>query len=596
MRVYDHLRFTQPPHPRIGSFITIAKKPLQIKTLQDNACAIIETYSLADGVVMSKVSKYLNQHILGEVVTDSAIRARFSTDASVLTITPEMIVYPRVTNDIRKVARFAWQLAEKGHVLSLTARGAGTDDTGGAIGAGAIIAMTAHMNRIFEYDAKQKLVRVQPGVNIGTMKEALALQGAIIPVLADDAYYTTIGGAVGYNTTNHLSGKYGAIDEWIDQIEVVLANGDVLQTKRLNKRELSKKKGLPGLEGDIYRKLDALIDDNQELIQSKLSDVVDTTGYSRLRDVKQKDGSFDLLPLLAGSQGTLGIVSEMILRTEFLNEHPAVALLAFSSSDKARDAVDELAKLNPDSLEYFDGLYFEEARAQGKQYGFYEAASGDSPVSVVLCATFGDFSKRARAKALKKVEKLATQFDAYVVTAEDEAQAMELAIVRDVTAFVLLPDAHEVSAPPLFDGVYVPFDRFEDFAVAVRKLAKKHSVTLPLYVRPMEGIVSTRPNLQLKKVGDKQKIFKLLDEYANLVVDHNGVLIAESNEGRFKSATAFKQIDDDIKELFSQVKAIFDPFSILNPGVKQPTELKKLVADLRSTYDTASIADYVPHS
>lgn len=545
---------------------------------------------------MSKVSKYLNQHILGEVVTDAAVRARFSTDTSVLTMTPEMIVYPRVTNDIRKVARFAWQLAEKGHVLALTARGAGTDDTGGAIGDGAIIALSAHMNRIFEHDTKQKLIRVQPGVNVGALKEALALQGATIPVLGGDAQYTTIGGAVAYNASNHMSGKYGAMDTWVNQLEVVLASGDVLQTSRLSKRELNKKKGLPGLEGDIYRKLDALIDDNKDLIDAKLADIVDTTGYTRLRDVKQKDGSFDLAPLFAGSQGTLGIISEMIINTELLNEHPAIAFLTFTDGEKARDAIDLLVKLKPASLEYFDAAYFDEALKQGKHYSFYDEAAKDSPIHIVVCVTFDDFSKRVRAKAIKKVIKLATQFESGVFTAEDEADAAELAIARDVTTFVIVPEESDVSAPPLFDGAYVPFERFEDFAAATRKLAKKHAVTLPLYVRPIEGIVSTRPNLQLKKVGDKQKVFKLLDEYAALVEAHNGVLIAETNEGRFKSVTAYKQIDDDVKELFSQVKSIFDPFGILNPGVKQPTEIKKLVSQLRSSYDTASFADYVPHS
>jgi len=106
---------------------------------------------------MSKVAAYLQEHILGEVSTNPAILAAFSHDMSVLEITPEMVVYPRVTNDIRKIARFTWQLAEKGHVLPLTVRGNGTDETGGAIGKGIIVTMPAHMNRIFEFDPKQKI-------------------------------------------------------------------------------------------------------------------------------------------------------------------------------------------------------------------------------------------------------------------------------------------------------------------------------------------------------------------------------------------------------------------------------------------------------
>ncbi|MDB5165648.1 MAG: hypothetical protein JWM00_538 [Candidatus Saccharibacteria bacterium] len=544
---------------------------------------------------MSKVAKYLNEHILGEVVTEAAIRARFSTDASVLTMTPEMVIYPRVTNDIRKVARFAWQLAEKGHILPLTARGGGTDDTGAAISKGAIISLTAHMNTIFEYDAKQKLVRVQPGVSEVTLQAALALQGMTIPALSDNSHASTIGGAIGYNASHATAGRYGAADAAVQQLEVVLANGDVLQTDRLSKRDLNKKKGTQGFEGDIYRKLDALIDDNKELIESKLYDVTDAIGYSRIRDVKHKDGSFDLAPLIAGSQGTLGIISEMILKTDFAHEYPAIAILAFSSSNDARDAVDAIAKTSPSFLEYFDAAFFDEALKHGKHYGFYDEATDKEAIATVLIVGFDDFRGRARHKSLKKLTKIAKQFNARLTSSDDE-HAKEIAVARDVVSFVLVPAQAGESTPPLFDGAFVPFERFEDFSAAVAALATKHHVLLPLYARPLDGIVSTRPNLQMKKVGDKQKIFKLLDEYANIVTAHNGYLISQANEGRLKTTIAYKQLDDDLKEFFKQVKDIFDPFGILNPGVKQPNELKQLVADLRPTYDTAAFADSVPHN
>jgi FAD/FMN-containing dehydrogenase len=110
---------------------------------------------------MSKVAAYLQEHIQGEVSTNSAILTALGRDMGVLEITPEMAVYPRVTSDIRKVARFSWQLAEKGHVLPITIRGNGSDQTGGAIGKGISIVTPAHMNTVFELDPKQKLVRLQ---------------------------------------------------------------------------------------------------------------------------------------------------------------------------------------------------------------------------------------------------------------------------------------------------------------------------------------------------------------------------------------------------------------------------------------------------
>jgi len=543
---------------------------------------------------MSKVASYLQEHILGEVSTNPAILSAMSHDGSVLEIQPDMVVYPRVTSDIRKVARFAWQLAEKGHVLPLTARGNGTDETGAAIGSGVIVSFPAHMNRIFEFDAKQKLVRLQPGVNARSLNDALMLHGVGVPAFPYSATSSTVGGAVANNASGPLSGKYGDMSRWVHQLEVVLANGDILQTGRISKRELNKLKGKQTFEGEIYRNLDNLIEDKKQLIEQKLvSDIRDNVGYSSIAKVKHKDGSFDLTPLFVGSQGTLGIISEMILKSEFMSAHVAIAVAAFTSINAARDALDELSLLEPAFLEYFDGELFTLAAAQGKRYSFNQAAV-DTPKAVVVIG-FDDFNEHARAKKLKKVNKLLKKLDALVTSADGE-EAAELMAIREVSAYSLVPADNDASAPPLIDGAYVPRERFEDFSLAVAALADKYHIQMPLHSRVLENIFYARPSLQLKKVGDKQKIFKILDEYSTLVDAHSGHLIAEDGEGRVKARFAYVPLDPEILELFTEVKAIFDPFNILNPGVKQTLDIRELVSHLRADYNLSLGANYVPYN
>src|ERR1700712_5163045 len=115
---------------------------------------------------MNKIAVYLNEHLLGEVNSSKALRRRFSTDASVLTITPEIVAFPRVTNDVRKIARFSWQLAEKGHILPITARGFGGDTTGASIGKGFLINTSAYLNEIIQLAPKDRLLHVQPGASL----------------------------------------------------------------------------------------------------------------------------------------------------------------------------------------------------------------------------------------------------------------------------------------------------------------------------------------------------------------------------------------------------------------------------------------------
>ena len=255
---------------------------------------------------MSKVAHYLQEHLVGEVMTSTDARRYFATDASIFQLAPALVVYPRNENDVRKTARFTWQLAERGRVIPLTARGAGTDQTGAALSSGIMLVFPAHMNRILELDTKANTVTIEPGINFGKLQQALHTHGRFVPAYPASIEYSTIGGAIANNATGEHTVKYGDMRRYVRGLRVVLANGEVIETHRLSKRELSKKLGLATFEGEIYRSVDTLLEEQKELVERMRPVTMhDNTGYS-LHDVKHKDGSFDLTPLFVGSQGTLG--------------------------------------------------------------------------------------------------------------------------------------------------------------------------------------------------------------------------------------------------------------------------------------------------
>lgn len=535
---------------------------------------------------MSKIAGYLQEHLQGEVSTNDGVRAAFSHDTSILEMMPEMVIYPRVTNDIRKVMRFVWQLAEKGHTLPVTPRGGGTDATGAAIGKGIIISTPAHMNEILEFDGKQRLVRLQPGVGARALNTALILHGLAVPTFVKTNSRITVAGAIASGATQWFS-AVSSLSTTTQQLEIVLSNGDVLQTERLSKRELNKRKGLQTFEGEIYRALDNLIEDNKELIEQKIGiDTADSSGYSMIAQVKQRDGSFDLTPLFVGSQGTLGIISELILKAEFFNGRYAIAAIAFSSKEAARDSLDALRAFEPAFLEYFDGDFFQAATRRGKKYDFYQ----NNEEAVVLIG-FNDFNERARRKKLQRVTKYFTKQEVIIDARDDSSTAEELLAVLEVGSYVALPTEASLASPPLFDGVFVPPERFEEFRSAVELLASKYHVSLPIRYRVLDSTVHTRPTLSFQKVGDKQKLFKLLDEFTDLVGQYGGALVSTSGEGRVKARFAHKQLDEDVLLLYKAIKEIFDPYNLLNPGVKQAAEIRELIALLRKDYDTAALRD-----
>lgn len=538
---------------------------------------------------MSKVAAYLRGHINGEVCTRGDVRGAMSTDMGALQVVPEMVIYPRNTNDIRKIARFSWQLAEKGHVLPVTARGSGTDSTGASIGKGALVVLPAHMNGVCEYDAKQKFVRVQAGATLTALQSALNLQGTVIPSLVGVHPYATIGGAIANSASGRLVGKYGTIAKAISQLEVVLANGDVLQTSRISKREFNRKKGLQGFEGDIYRGIDGILEEYHDVIEAIPEG--DMTGYNAIADVSQKDGGIDLAPLFVGSEGTLGIISEMILRTEFKSTHTAAASLVFSSANEARDAVDVLMGMNPAFVEYFDAALFDTAASLGRTYSFYQSAAEQFAPQVVLIVGFDDFNERARTKVLKKIEKKFNANKEVVVSSEDSDDS-ELLQALDVMLQGRYPDHSDVYAPEILSGFYVPAPQLENFLNKLAELAEKEHCTLPISGHMVTGIFSLHPTLSLRRVSDKQQVVKLPELVAKLVTDCGGATISAGGEGRLRSHATYAQCSTKQLAMYDAIRKVFDPHGTLNPGVKQPIEIRTLVSKLRSEPEAGQFARF----
>jgi len=174
-----------------------------------------------------KISHYLQQHLVGEVMTSKDALDYFSTDGSVFTIRPKVIVYPRNTNDVRKVARFTWQLAERGHIIPTTARGKGTDWSGAAIGEGVILVFPAHMNKILELDKDH--VVVQPGAIYAKVEQSLHTHYRFLPPYPASLEYSTIGGAVANNSAGEKSFKYSDTRKYTKSLNVVLANGELIE-------------------------------------------------------------------------------------------------------------------------------------------------------------------------------------------------------------------------------------------------------------------------------------------------------------------------------------------------------------------------------
>ncbi len=544
---------------------------------------------------MSKVAHYLQQHVIGEVLTTPDIRRYFSTDGSVLASLPSVVMYPHNENDVRKTARFTWQLAERGRVIPITARGMGTDQSGAAIGTGIIMVFPAHMNKILELDGKTGLVTVEPGLNYGKLQQTLHTHGRFLPPYPSSLEYSTIGGAISNNSGGEKTIKYGKTRDFVKKLRVVLANGEVIETRRLSKRELDKKLGLTTLEGEIYRSLDTLIEENSQLIKNFRLGVSKNSAGFDIFDVKHKDGSFDLSPLIIGSQGTLGIVTEAVLSTSPHNPDTTVIAALFDDIQVAEQVILELRKLSesPSAIEMVDEalLNFVDQQNPHQLKGVFTKPFP----RIVLLIEFDNLNARLQSKMVKKATKILKNNQVvYKIESEDLAKE-KLWKIRNSSAILYSHSDGGAKPLPIIEDGIVPVEKFSEFLAGIYLLFEKYKLVPSVWGHAGDANLHVQPILDLSLVGDRQKIFKLMEEYSELVIGLGGSTSGEHGDGRLRAPYLKKLYGDEIYAIFEKIKLIFDPYNTLNPGVKVNVSIDEIKPLLRQEF-TINHAQHLPHN
>lgn len=545
---------------------------------------------------MNKVAHYLQEHLVGEVMTGEDARRYFSTDSSIFEITPAIIAYPRNENDVRKTARFTWQLAERGRVIPITARGSGTDTTGAALGRGVLLVFPAHMNKILELDTKSGSVTVEPGLNYAKLQQTLHTHGKFLPPAPASMEYSTLGGAVANNAGGEKSIKYGTTQNYVDGLRVVLANGEVIQTKRLSKRELSKKLGLATFEGEVYRSLDALIEENSDIVDSTRLDVTKNAAGYNIASVKGKDGSFDLTPLIIGSQGTLGIVTEITMATESYN--PASTLIAAFVDDAnvLQEVVHELRKLPkvPSSIEIVDDnlLRYVNQFNPNQLRGIVKQPFP----RFVLLVEFDDISTKMQKKLAKKAGKIFDHRQLTYQVASEEEEVEQLWKIRHSVASVLSHGRDSAEAVPIIDDGIVPVDKISELIQGTYFLFDKYKLPITIWGHVGNGNLHVQPLLDLGQVGDRQKVFRIIEDYNNLVISLGGSTSAQHNDGRLRGPYLEKLYGPEAYEVFRKVKRIFDPYGTLNSGVKIDVTLDEIKPLVRHEFSFEHLYNHMPRT
>lgn len=532
---------------------------------------------------MNKIVKYLNQHIVGNVFDKPSILEAYSEDRSILKITPRFVAIPYNLNDVRRLVKFSNQLAEKGYELPITVRGSGLDKTGADLGSGMVISMEK-MNDILEIDERSRLVRVQAGATIEKIQTVLALHGLSLPISVNPK--ETIGGVIANLPSDPSSKKYDGISRYIDRIEVVLSTGDYIQTVNATLRGLNRAKGLSNYEGAIYRDVDNLLNDEFDTVEDVSEEPGESAsrGYQMITKVfSARHKTFDLLPLFFGSQGTLGVITEVILKVEpAINRSTRVAL-GFSSVRPAINFLEDAAELDASSLDIYDSAIIRAAASTGKELSICEPLLGRGYYVIV---SFNDSPMKNRRKLKKLLQDLPDSTNIAIETPDnrDEFEALSAALTS------YLNDT-EGERTPLVDDAYVPAEQLPNFLVGLKALAESYETQLPIYGSYAISTYTVRPEIDMTSVDGRQSAVQFIKDYYSLLKDYDGRIVAGGGEGRTKGMVTTRDLPENERELYEQVKKIFDPNNILNPEVKLGATRESVMKHLRTNNKTGIITD-----
>ncbi len=540
---------------------------------------------LLSGIISLDMSllKQIQNLIKGEVKSDEQTLATFSKDASLYKLKPKMVVFPKDSEDIKKIVR--WVAAEKKNdsTLSLTARAAGTDMSGGALTESIMVSMTKYFNHIKKIG--KDYVVVEPGTYYRDLEKELAKNHLLLPSYTASKELCTVGGMVANNSGGELNLNYGKTEKYVEELKMVLSDGSEATFGPLTMPELEKKKALQTLEGEIYRRTFDLIDSNYDVLQKAKPNVSkNSAGYYLWNVYDKQKGIFDLTKLIVGSQGTLGIVTEIKFKLVKPQSREHLLLIFLSDLHQLPGVVNHLLTFKPQSIESYDDHTFRiamkllpdiVARLKGNffklMFSFLPEAwmvlTGGIPKLVILAEFTSDDDQDAIERAREAQESL-KEFEVPTRLVLDERDAQKYWVIRRESFNMLRHHVSGMRTAPFIDDFVVQPDKLADFLPKLYEILNKYNLLYTIAGHVGDGNFHIIPLMKLGDPNAPKVIKELGDEVYKLVFEYEGSMSGEHNDGLVRGPYLKQMYGEKILDLFLQTKRIFDPQDIFNPGKK----------------------------
>lgn len=537
----------------------------------------------------------------GDIDTDLEHRQEKSHDASLFELVPKVIVAPRDTEDIKRLVTVVNQVRKDNKDISLTARSAGTCMSGGSITESVLVDFVKYFNNVEEVTSSY--ARTQPGVYYRDFERQTFEHNALMPSYPASRDLCTVGGMVANNSGGEKSLEFGKTEKFVTALEVVLADGNSYSIKPLNEKELADKLKQNDFEGKLYQRVHALLDKNYDKIMAAKPHVSkDSTGYHLWNVWDKKKGIFDLNQLIIGSQGTLGLVTDIKFRLVPRPKHTGTLVIFLRQIDSLGEIINKVLLHKPASFEGFDNytlmlsfkLFFFFHKNLGWA-GMIKLAFQLLPNALMLMRgipkmiLLAEFTGDTPEEVAKKVHNLRNDLKEFGQKAlfeedETEAKSRKFWIMRRESFNLLRQKVRDKHTAPFIDDLVVPPEHLPEFLPKLRGIINKYKLLATVAGHMGDGNFHVIPLMKIEERTERKKLRPAMKEVNELVLSYGGSLSGEHNDGMIRGPWLEQMYGEDIVKLFMEVKHIFDPHNIFNPHKKTDADWDYTLSKIRKHF------------
>lgn len=505
----------------------------------------------------------LKRETRGEVLFSPGARARYSTDASIYQINPIGVLIPRSPDDVTTAVDLCRELN-----IPLLARGAGTSQCGQTVGSALIIDNSKYLSEILDFDAVARTVTVQPGIVLDALNEWLKPHGLWFPVDVSTSAQCTLGGMAGNNSCGSRSIAYGNMVHNVLSIRAVLADGT--QTWFGPEADMA---GAPQRIQHVIAGLRGIATREHDEIATQVPSVMRRVGgynidiyHPQSERPYTADNHVNLAHMLVGSEGTLAYFSEIKLALAPLPRTKALGVVNFDSFYKAMDSTQYIVALGPSAVELVDRTMIDLARNNDAFRPVIDRALRGEPEALLLVEFAGEDQNEQVGKLAALSELMADLgLPGSVVDMPDAAAQKALWDVRKAGLNIMMSMKGDGKPISFIEDCAVPLPHLAEYTRQLTEIFLEHGTRGTWYAHASVGTLHVRPILDMRK-GDANKMRAIAEEAGTLVRRYKGAFSGEHGDGLVRSEWVAWQFGPRLTKAFEEIKDLFDPQGLMNPG------------------------------